>query len=74
MPLSEAAILVYEQKVANFQNAPNPNFDLYVISFICSNFDAFTTFSAIFTRIHHTSNISNRFWEIFFILGVGYVL
>ena len=41
-------------KVENFRNAPKPNFDLYVISFICSNFEAFTTFSAIFTRIRCT--------------------
>ena len=38
-------------KAENFRNAHKPNFDLYVISFICINFEAFTTFSAIFTRI-----------------------
>ena len=32
-------------KAENFRNAPKPNFDLYVISFICTNFEAFTTFS-----------------------------
>ena len=26
-----------QTKVEHFQNAPNPNFDLYVISFICTN-------------------------------------
>ena len=38
-------------KAENFRNAPKLNFDLYVISFICTNFEAFTTFSAIFTCI-----------------------
>ena len=44
-------------KAENFRNAPKLNFDLYVISFICTNFEAFTTFSAIFTRIRCTSNL-----------------
>ena len=38
-------------KAENFRSAPKPNFDLYAISFICTNCEAFTTFSAIFTRI-----------------------
>ena len=41
-------------KAEDFRNAPKPNFDLYVKSFICTNFEAFTTFSAIFTRIRCT--------------------
>ena len=41
-------------KAENFRNAPKPNFDLNVISFICTNFEAFTKFSAIFTRIRRT--------------------
>ena len=48
MPLSEVAI---RTKAENFQNSPNAKFDLYVISFICTNFDAFTTFSGTFTHI-----------------------
>ena len=32
-------------KPENFRNAPKPNFDLYVISIICTNFEAFTIFS-----------------------------
>ena len=51
MPLSEAAIIGVRTKAENFRNAPKPNFDLYIISFICTNFEAFTTFSTIFTRI-----------------------
>ena len=43
-------------KAENFRNAPKPNFDLYVISFICTNFEAFTTFSAIFTGLYHGSH------------------
>ena len=42
-------------KAENFRNAPKPNFDLYDISFICTNFEAFTTFSAIFTRIRRAN-------------------
>ena len=53
MPLSEAAILVYEQK-QHFHNALDANFDRYVINFICTNLETFTIFSAIFTRINHT--------------------
>ena len=47
MPLSKAAIFAYEQKAENFRNALMPKFDLYVISFIRTNFEAFTTFSEI---------------------------
>ena len=47
MSLSEAAILAYEQKQKIFKMPPT-DFDLYVISFIyCTNFETFTTFSAI---------------------------
>ena len=59
MPLSEAAILAWEQKQKIFEMPPKSNFDLYVISFICTNFEAFTTFSAIFTRIRCTTRISD---------------
>ena len=54
MPLPDAAILVYEQEAENSPNTQDPNFDLYVISFICINFEAFTTFSRIFTSISCT--------------------
>ena len=48
MPLSEAASYIgVRTKAENFRNVPEPNFDLYVISFICTNFEAFTIFSAI---------------------------
>ena len=53
MPLSKAAILAYEEKQKVFELLDS-NFDLYVISFICTNFEAFTTFNAIFTRIRRT--------------------
>ena len=43
-------------KGENFRNAPKPNLDLYVISFICTNSEAFTTFSAIL----HVSAILNE--------------
>ena len=54
MSLSEAAILVLitrnrtslidvRKKAENSRNAPDTKFDLYVISFICINFEAFTT-------------------------------
>ena len=42
------------------QNAPIPNLDLYVMSFIFTNSETFTTFSAIFTRTHCTNNISKN--------------
>ena len=48
-------------KAGNFRNAPKLNFDLYVISFICTNFEAFTTFSAIFTCIRFTSSRDMNF-------------
>ena len=51
MPLAKAAILERRRK---FSNVPDPNFDLSVISFICTNFEAFTTFDAIFTCIRRT--------------------
>ena len=41
-------------KAEKFQNAPKPNFDLFVVSFIYTNFEAFSTFGAIFTRIRRT--------------------
>ena len=56
MPLSEAAILAYEQKQKLFK-CPHPNFFIFYVmnmSFICTNFEAFTTFSAIFTLIRQT--------------------
>ena len=65
MPLPEAAILTYERtKVENFQNTLNPNFDLYVMDFICTNFKAFTTFGAIFIFIHCTIFLSISFSHI----------
>ena len=48
-------------KAENFQNALNPNYDLYVRSFICTNFEAFAAFSAIFTRIRLTNLAEKRF-------------
>ena len=41
-------------KAENFRK-PKPNFGVFVTSFICTNFEAFTTFSAIFTRIRCTN-------------------
>ena len=38
----------------------DPNFDLYVIKFICTSFEAFTTSSAFFTRIRRTVCIGIR--------------
>ena len=49
MPLYEAAIL--QNKSREFSKCPRPNVDLYAISSVCTNFEAFTTFSAIFTSI-----------------------
>ena len=43
-----------KNKSRKFLKFPNPNFDLHVISFICTNFEDFTKFSAIFTRIRRT--------------------
>ena len=43
------------RKAENFRDASKPNFDLYVISFICTNFEAFTKFSTVYTRICHTN-------------------
>ena len=43
-----------ENKSRKFSKCPKPNFDFYVISFICTNFEAFTTFSSIFRRIRRT--------------------
>ena len=45
----------FSEMPENFRNAPKPNFDLHVISFICTNFEVFTTFSPIFTRIRCTT-------------------
>ena len=36
-------------KAENFPNTSDPNFDIYVICFIYTNFEASTTFSTIFT-------------------------
>ena len=41
--MSKRCHIGIQTKVENFQNAPNPNFDLYVISLICTNLEAFTT-------------------------------
>ena len=46
---SSVKCLCLRTKAENFRNVPKPNFDLYVISFIYTNFEAFNTFSAIFT-------------------------
>ena len=46
--------LTRTNKSRKLRNAPKLNFDLYVMSFICTNFEAFTTSSAICTRIRHT--------------------
>ena len=50
-----------EDKSRKFSKSPKPNFDLYVISFICTNFEAFTTFSAIFTRIRCANSARSIF-------------
>ena len=63
-------------KAENFRNAPKPNFDVYVTSFICTNFEAFTTFSAIFTRIRCTIiNCQQTSIEVNYIqqILIGYV-
>ena len=52
MPLSEAVI-----------SAPKAIFDLH--SVICTNYEAFTTFSAIFTRIRPT----NKFTSLLFFMN-----
>ena len=57
MPLPKVAILLYEQKQKVFKMPSDPNFDLYVISFIRTNYEAFTTFGAIFTRIRQTTHV-----------------
>ena len=44
----------HTNKSRKFSKSHNPNFDLYVIRFICTSFEAFTTFSAFFTRIRRT--------------------
>ena len=54
MHLSAEAILAYEQKQKFFEMPPKAILNLYGVSFICTNFEAFTTFSAIFTRICRT--------------------
>ena len=51
MPLSEAATLIYKQKPKIFKTT----FNLYGVSFICTNYEAFTTFRAIFTRIRRAN-------------------
>ena len=56
MPLYEAAILVYEQKHKIFEIPPTAIFDLHVISFICTNFEASTNF----TRIHCTIKLRSE--------------
>ena len=58
--MSKRCHIGIQTKVENFQNVPNPNFDLYVISLICTNLEAFTTFSTIFTHILLTSDISKH--------------
>ena len=54
MPLLSESHIGVPTKAENFRKAPKPNFDFYVTGFICTNFKAFTTFSAIFTRIRRT--------------------
>ena len=64
MPLSKAAILVYEQNHKVFKMPPTLILILYVsISLICTNFEAFITFSAIFTHICQTKkhNLNSAF-------------
>ena len=61
MPLSDAAILVYEQK-QKIMKCPDLYFYLYVTSFICTNFEAFTTFRAIL----HVLAVLYGVWSNFF--------
>ena len=76
--MSKTCHIGIQTKVENFQNAPNSNFDLYVISLICTNLEAFTTFSIIFTHILLTSDISKHNASVlrhfFLISGIGFVL
>ena len=56
MPLSEAAIFLYEQKQIIFTMPPGQILIL-MLSFICTNFEAFLIFSSIFTRTQSTKRI-----------------
>ena len=47
IPVFEAAILPYKQKVWIFEMSPMSPIDLHDKSFICTKFQAFTTFSVI---------------------------
>ena len=47
------------------------NVDLHVTSFICINFEAFTTFSAMFTCIRRTSNSFELFRSMVYNRGVA---
>ena len=55
MPPSLSVLTKYTRTdTEKFQSVPSANFKLYVISLICTNFEAFATFSAIFRRIRRT--------------------
>ena len=47
-----------QTKAENFRNDPKAILNLYGVSFICTNFEAFTTFSAIFKCVHRTMVIT----------------
>ena len=64
-PLSEMPFLNcsdngIRRKLEHFQNAPKGNIDVYGTRFIGTKFHAFTTFSAIFTRICFTIFIAEK--------------
>ena len=56
MPLFEAVIMAYEKNQKIFKKTLDPDFDLCAISFMSTNFEAFTKLSVIFTRIRRTSS------------------
>ena len=65
MPLSEAvkgSHIGVRTKAENCQNAPIANFDLYAISFICTNFEAFATISTIFTPVRRIDLTAKEFF------------
>ena len=64
IPLYEAALLASEQKQKIFEVSPSRILIFMFVSFICTNFEAFTTFRTIFTRIRRTIH-SSQTWCAF---------
>ena len=60
MPVFKAAIMAHKTKGENSPNAPNSVFDLRHKSFICTKFQAYATFNAIFTYICSTSRFGTK--------------